>query len=253
MRIKQQSGYVLINRPYSETSWITEVFSRGYGRLSLMSKGARRAKSKLKGILQPFQPLLLSWSGKGEVPTLTGAEIDGQINQLDNDAQICAFYCNEIIVKALHKHDPHPKLFDLYEETLSRFSVSVNSLDSRDSLREFNNSLLRQFERGLLAEIGFGLDFGIEARSKEAVQENGRYLYQAGLGFVKASDNSLNSISGKSLLYLNSDSMMSSEFVDRHSQLEARRLMRELLKPIVGTRGLRSRDLFFPLQSANRN
>ena len=97
MRVHQQPAYILLNRPYSETSWIVEAFSREHGRLSLMAKGARRLKSKLKGVLLPFQPVLLSWVGKGEMPTLTSAEIDQSefdlfTHELKGDAVVCGFY-----------------------------------------------------------------------------------------------------------------------------------------------------------------
>jgi len=123
MRVHHQAAYVLVNRPYSETSWIVEVFTRDYGRFSLMAKGARRIKSKLKGALQPFQPLLISWVGKGEMPILTSAEIDQEqydfaAHDLQGDALVCGFYCNELMVNLLHRHDPHAELFERYHKTI---------------------------------------------------------------------------------------------------------------------------------------
>jgi len=262
MRITQQPAYVLINRPYSETSWITEVFSKDYGRLSVMAKGARRVKSKYKGILFPFQPILIGWSGKGEVPTLTAAEINGSANILDLDAQICAFYCNELIVRALHKFDPHERLFKLYEETIELLSNS----NVRDSAKADTNvdtkldksMVLRQFERGLLKEVGFGLDFSKDARTKQSINESENYVYEAGLGFIQSSMQSHNlssggsyfsgkSFSGKSLMLLDDSAVASDTHIaeDRRYHIEARYLMRELLRPIIGDRKLTSRDLFF--------
>jgi DNA repair protein RecO (recombination protein O) len=259
MRVIQQPAYVLINRPYSETSWITEVFTKDFGRLSLMAKGARRVKSKLKGTLLPFQPLLISWSGKGEVPTLTGAEIDGRFSSMQLNAQICAFYCNEILVRALHKYDPHPKLYGLYQQTLCDLSAAYDADDALVST-EMNNlnakalhntALLRRFEIGLLSEAGFGLNFAQDARTKQAIKQDAKYIYQPGLGFIELERDNANGFSGAALLYLDSDNIAKSTHTDRLHQLEARRIMRLLLKPLVGERPLSSRELFFP-QTANK-
>ena len=73
-RIAEQPGFVLHSYPYRETSLVIDVFSRDYGRVALVAKGAKRPHSALRGVLQTFQPLGLSWSGKGEVRTLTTAE-----------------------------------------------------------------------------------------------------------------------------------------------------------------------------------
>jgi DNA repair protein RecO (recombination protein O) len=73
-RIADQPGFVLHSYPYKETSLIVDVFSRDHGRIALVAKGAKRPHSKLRGVLQTFQPLSVGWSGKAEVRTLTAAE-----------------------------------------------------------------------------------------------------------------------------------------------------------------------------------
>jgi len=70
-RVIAQPGFVLHSYPYKETSLIVEVFARDYGRVPLVAKGAKRPHSKLRGVLQTFQPLQLSWSGKSGVRTLS--------------------------------------------------------------------------------------------------------------------------------------------------------------------------------------
>jgi len=159
MRVHQQQAYVLLNRPYSETSWLVEVFSRDYGRLTLMAKGARRIKSKLKGSLLPFQPLLLSWVGKGEMPTLTSAEIDQSgyrllDHELKGDALVCGFYCNELIINLLHRHDPHTKLFDDYHAVIMSLSKNLGP-ENVESKKMTLANLLRRFEQVLMRETGY--------------------------------------------------------------------------------------------------
>jgi len=182
MRVLQQSAYVLINRPYSETSWIVEVLTRDYGRLSLMAKGARRQKSPLRGALLAFQPLIISWTGKGEVPTLTQADIDLQgysiaENELRGDSLVCGFYCNELIIRLLHRHDAHRKLFGEYRRTLLALSLTSHAAQNAEILREFEQSLMR--------ESGYAIDFNTEADGRTEIDQNYPYQFFAGRGFVR--------------------------------------------------------------------
>lgn len=77
MREQQQNAFVLHQRNYSETSLLIEAYTRRHGRLGLIAKGARRPSAKVRGVLKPFQELLIGWSGRGELMVLTGAEPEG--------------------------------------------------------------------------------------------------------------------------------------------------------------------------------
>ena len=103
MRIHQQPAYVLHHRDYSETSLLLEVFTAHHGRIGLIAKGARRASSRMRGILKPFQRLLIGWSGKGELAVLTGAEQDGPDTALVAQALYCGFYMNEVLLPLPHR------------------------------------------------------------------------------------------------------------------------------------------------------
>ena len=76
-RVDGQPAFVLHTYPFRETSLIVEAFSRDFGRVSLLARGARRPRSALRGLLLAFQPLELAWAGKGEVQTLMKAEWQG--------------------------------------------------------------------------------------------------------------------------------------------------------------------------------
>ena len=118
-RVNAQPGFVLHSYPYKETSLIVEVFARDYGRVPVVAKGAKRPHSKLRGVLQTFQPLQLSWSGKSEVRTLISAEWVGGLLPVERSALLCGFYLNELLVKLLARDDPHPVLFDAYMSALN--------------------------------------------------------------------------------------------------------------------------------------
>jgi len=244
MRVFDQPAYTLINRPYSETSWIIEVFSRDYGRIGLIAKGARRLKSKYKGVLQPFQPVLLSWSGKGEVPTLTSAEIDQtefslSQHELRGDALVCGFYCNELLVKLLHRHDPHKDLFTIYHKTI----MTLNDVKTDQLLAE----TLRGFEQAIMKETGYEVSFLNEADGKTLIQDDAHYRFQAGEGFIRLGAPQLRSISGRVIKSLHGVELTSTE-PDITAQVKL--LMREVLAQTMGNKKIVSRDLFFPRQRA---
>ena len=94
-RAEHEPGYVLHTYPYRETSLIVEAFTRCHGRIALIAKGARRPRSALRGSLLSFQPLGFSWSGGGEMRTLTGAEWLGAASFLRGTGLMCGFYLNE--------------------------------------------------------------------------------------------------------------------------------------------------------------
>jgi len=243
MRVHQHSAYVLINRPYSETSWIVEVFSREYGRFSLIAKGARRFKSKLKGVLLPFQPLLLSWTGKGEMPTLTSAEINQDdydfTYELVGDALVCGFYCNELVSNLLHRHDPHLALFDRYHDTI----MALNHCQNEQSMAY----PLRDFEKAVMKETGYEVSFELEADGRTEIDSNAYYYFQPNQGFVRITGEPYNhaqqtQVQGKIIKAMSQDE---SELTV-HELSMSKHLMRDILTQILGAKRIVSRRLFFP-------
>lgn len=146
-RVAEAPAYLLHAVAWKETSLITQMFSRDYGIVALVAKGAKRPYSALKPVLLNFQPLLLSWSGANEVKTLTKAEIMG-LHPLSGRNLMPAWYMNELIMRLLPREDPHPALFDHYKNALQRLAASGNA----------TAPILRQFEWFLLQETGYGMD-----------------------------------------------------------------------------------------------
>ena len=240
MRVHQQAAFVLLNRPYSESSWIVEIFSKEHGRLALMAKGARRIKSKLKGVLQPFQPLLVSWSGKGEIPTLIAAEInldgfDLINNELTGDALVCGFYCNELLINLLHRHDPHTALFDDYVATVTALSQCQNN----DQM----GLVLRDFERSIVKETGYGFSFTKQADGKTEIQHDGYYRFQQGRGFIACSPLEKNAIFGRIIRSLSGHD---ETVLSALEMTQSKHLMRDILHQNLGYKKILSRELFFP-------
>ena len=68
-------AYVLQSRPYRETSALLELLTVDAGRIGAVARGARGAKSRLRGSLQPFALLDVGLTGRGELKTLTHADL----------------------------------------------------------------------------------------------------------------------------------------------------------------------------------
>jgi len=141
-----QPAFVLQQRNFRETSLIIEVLTRDFGRLSVLAKGVRKAKSKTAGLLQPFVPISISYVGKAELKTLTTVEMADSFAKLTGLALYCGFYVNELIGCFLHKHDPHPEVFVHYQSCLTRLAQEATL-----------EPALRTFELDLLESIGYGL------------------------------------------------------------------------------------------------
>ena len=231
-KVDGQPVFVLHTYPFRETSLIVEAFSRDFGRVALLARGARRPRSTLRGLLLAFQPLEIGWAGKGEVQTLMKAEWQGGQPLLTGRALFCGYYLNELLMHLLPREDAHERLFSVYAETLRRFA---------DKLQE---SDLRCFERALLQELGYGLTLENDAKGTP-IDSNGHYVYEIEHGPVRLErpGNSTLSVSGKTLIDLAHE-----DFTDPRSLIEAKQLMRALIAHYTGGKELQVRKIFMELQ-----
>jgi DNA repair protein RecO (recombination protein O) len=231
-KVDGQPAFVLHSYPFRETSLIVEVFSRDYGRVALLARGARRPRSALRGLLLAFQPLELAWVGKGEVQTLMKAEWQGGQPLLTGKALFCAYYLNELLMHLLPREDAHERLFSVYAQTLRRFAGSLRESD------------LRCFERAFLQELGYGLTLENDAKG-DPIDVAGHYAYEIEHGPVKLQrpGSSALSIRGKTLIDLAHE-----DFSDPRSLAEAKQMMRALIAHYTGGKGLETRKIFMELQ-----
>ena len=231
-KVDGQPAFVLHSYPFRETSLIVEVFSRDYGRVALLARGARRPRSALRGLMLAFQPLELSWAGKGEVRTLMKAEWQGGLPLLTGKALFWGYYLNELLLDLLPREDAHARLFAVYAETLHQFSKGPVESD------------IRRFEHAFLKELGYGLSL-VNDVDDFPIDPNGYYVYEIERGPVRLSvpgESSL-SMSGKTLLDLAAE-----DFSDPKSLVEAKRLMRALMTHYLGGKSLETRKIFLELQ-----
>ena len=229
-RVLNEPGYLLHQRAYSETSLLLDVFSRNYGRMTLIAKGVKRKKSRTWGILVPFQPLIVAWSGRGEVKTMTNAESLAHRREMQGERLYCGYYINELILRMLHRNDPHEMLFGAYEFALEGL-VRESDLERT----------LRIFEKRLLQELGYGLHLSSDTLTGVAIQSSARYRYVAELGPVIDNGEEGNGVMlhGESLQALRNEE----QFSDLHRR-ELKRLTRVTLDRHLEGRPLHSRGLF---------
>jgi len=214
-RADHEPGYVLHTYPYKETSLIVEAFTRGFGRVALLARGARRPRSAMRGVLLSFHPLRLGWSASAELGTLIAAEWSGALQPLAGRALMCGFYLNELLLRLLPRDDPHEALFDCYGEALGALA--------RGTARA---SVLRSFEKRLLAELGYAPLLEREAASGAPIEPGRRYVYEPDRGPMPTNQptNGDLVISGQTLLDL-----AAGEYDRPETRDEARMLLRALI------------------------
>ena len=229
-RVTLQPGFVLHQRPYRDTSLLLEVFTGEHGRVGLVARSARRASSPLRGLLQPFCPLLLSWSGRGELCTLTGAERSVAGSLPAGRALLCGLYVNELVMRFTHRNEPHRALFAHYAATLGALNEPTEE-----------QSVLRQFEKALLEEVGYGLILDQDVESGEPIVAENSYLYTPERGPVRAEPSAgrIPVVSGATLIAIDSGAAL-----EAGQRREAKRLMRAVIEHHLGGKALVSRTLF---------
>src|ERR1700761_8371498 len=212
-RISLAPAYILHHRPFRDTSRILEVMTREHGRLSLFARGVRGPKAKLASILQPFQLLLLSWSGRGEAAQLTAAESADHESPMPAPNLMASFYLSELLMKLTTRHDPLPQLFDDYHETISRLR--------RGSVLE---PALRVFEKGLLDTLGYGLDLATEAQTGKPIDAHEHYHFRAAQGVFPTVAEAAGALAGHSLICLANEQLSGQRELE-----DARRLLQAAL------------------------
>ncbi len=218
-----QPVYILQHKPYRETSLILEVFSQDFGLLSVLAKGVRKQKSKTAGLLLPFARLNMSYFDRNQLKLLLDAEYV-QHHDLQKLSLYCGFYVNELIQRFLHKHDPDPELFMLYQHCLQQLA---------DSPGQQVESCLRYFELDLLQQVGYGVQLDVDALSGEPVESRLTYRYSPQQGLV--ADRKGN-VEGQTLLML-----ATRQPLDSRALIQAKYLLRLMLAPFLQDKPLKSR------------
>lgn len=227
-RVEHQPGWVVHRRPWRESSLLIEYFAREHGRIGLVAKGARSARSAWRGLAEPFVPLVASWSRRGEMGTLTSLESAGPRRELSGRALWCGLYVNELLLRLLERDDPHPEVFDACDIVLSGLAAD----------EEPQSMLLRRFELALLRGMGVAPDFRSDAGVGDTIAPGGLYHLQPEVGFVPVDRPGSGVFRGGAIRAIEAGSTD-----DRETAREMRELMRLLIDHHLAGRELSSRRL----------
>ena len=210
---------------YQGSSLLLDFFTKDFGRLRLVARGARKSKTSL----QMFQCLSISFKGKGELKNLSQWEIARKPRRILGDDLILAMYVNELILRLLPENDEYSEIFHAYWNFLSNLK-SLNSNEKEYALRDFENQMLE--------DLGYGIDFSSDMND-EPINENLNYEFIEHQGF-STSDNGL--IPGKILVNL----LRRENIVTDTNELSIlKKMNRKRLKSLLGDKPLKSKELFF--------
>jgi DNA repair protein RecO (recombination protein O) len=232
-RQDNQAVYVLHTYPFKETSLVVELFSKEFGRIAAVAKGARRPHSAMRGMLQSFQMLSGAWSGKNELKTLHSLDWNAGLTLLKGEALMCGFYMNELLLRLLPREDAHENLFEYYANALQTLS---NGADLAVTLR--------RFELKLLQEMGYAVPL-LQDENDVAIEADKNYRYEAEYGAcdLNATKNGVQ-LSGKTMRDMAQD-----DYADAATQSQSKQLMRYLLAHYLGDKPLHTRQLLIDLQA----
>ena len=173
------AAYVLHSHDWSESSLILELFTRDHGRVVAVAKGAKRPYSQLRPVLMPFQRLVVTFGVKrsedAEVWLLRQAEWAGGPACPGGAALLPGFYLNELLMRLMVRHDPHPALFDAYGQALQAMADPT-----------LLQAALRAFELILLRQLGHLPDLSAQTVNGQSVLAGQNYEVHPELGVMAA-------------------------------------------------------------------
>lgn len=229
IRVVAQPAFIMQHRPYRETSILMDLLTYDYGMVSVLAKGVRTTKSKIAGLLLPFQALSVTFSGANELKTLNQVESPSPSPSLTGLSLYCGFYLNELLQYFCHKHDPYPELYRLYQQTLLQLQQSVNCGDQLQL-----EVSLRWFEWHLLHQVGLGLVIDQDACAAP-IKSEARYQFHPEQG---AFQHSAGQISGSTL-----QALQQGNLTDKPTLREAKKLLRGVLHFHLQGKPLKSRQV----------
>ena len=234
-RVWLAPAYVLHQYAYRDTSRIVEVFTGEYGRITLFARGANGPKSSLRGLLRPFQRLLVSWSGRTEACALLTAEVDGALTTMPNERLMSGFYLNELLLKLTHRWDAHAEVFFSYASCVQALCSGAGE-----------EATLRLFEKRLLEDLGYGLELGRTAEGLPVAGDR-YYRYAPERGPQPCVAEAPGAVYGRSLSDLEAENLQ-----DARSLRDAKRVLRAALDACLDGRVLKSRAVMRALHQRYR-
>jgi|TARA_B110000483_G_scaffold99953_1_gene122577 DNA repair protein RecO (recombination protein O) len=224
LRESNIEGFVLHARDYRDTSQLVDIFTQDFGRVRLVARGSRsHKKNSLR--LSPFCKAEFSWTGRGELKTLTNFET-ARSYQLKGEHLISGFYINELLWHLLLPEDSHPGLYRHYSESLA-------ALNSEAQLEP----LLRSFELNLLGEVGYGISFDHDFEGN-SIDTTLHYNFSSDLGWHPINAAESRSLTGGQIL-----AIAQGDFSDNAVRNACKYINRVAIDEMLDGKKLNSREL----------
>ncbi|WP_049722020.1 DNA repair protein RecO [Gilvimarinus polysaccharolyticus] len=228
-RVELQPAFIVHARPYRDTSFLVDCFTPDYGRVCVVARGVRRGKNNQRPLINPFIPLLVSFQGKGSLKLLVALESTEYRLNLVGLRLFSGLYLNELLVRVLSEWDSCPDLFRNYTDALRALASDLDV-----------EVVLRRFEKQLLQELGYGIDWHCDAYSGATLEADAWYRLDVQEGFISAAPGATDNLySGACLLDIAND-----QYLLPDTKKTAKQICRLLLRPLLGDQPLKSRQLF---------
>ncbi|AXS84691.1 MULTISPECIES: DNA repair protein RecO [Marinobacter] len=230
----QEPAYVLHRRPWRETSLMVDVFTLNHGRMTVIARGANSTKSPLKAQLQPFQPLVMNWVGRGDLKTLTEVDVRSGPALRRTISLYSGLYLNELLQRVLPAADPHPTLFAAYIDAIDQLSGTTDV-----------EPVLRRFELAFASALGYDFAWDVATDTGQSIEAGQQYCYDPEQGIVSGGSPGvrLQNLPGDVLLALARE-----DFESGACRRVSKRVMRVLTDYLLQGRPLNSRSLFTHLR-----
>lgn len=139
-------GIVLARKNFGEADRILSIYTKKFGRVSLIAKGTRRPKSKKRGHIEVFNHIKFQAVVGHGIDLMTEAEVIDDFSEVRSSLKkiSLAYYLSEIVGRTTHEGEANDELFDL-------ILLALTKLKSTKSLRK----LRLDFIVDLLVILGF--------------------------------------------------------------------------------------------------
>ncbi|HRE99147.1 MAG TPA: DNA repair protein RecO [Pirellulaceae bacterium] len=127
MNAEQADGIVLRVTEFSETSCIVWWFTREFGRIDTLAKGARRRRNPFEGALDLLARSRLVFLRKSSdaLDLLTEAKLERlfRAGRRDLDRLQCGFHVAELLTRFFDRYDPHAAFYDRMSRAVDRIET----------------------------------------------------------------------------------------------------------------------------------
>lgn len=151
MAAEKTTGIVLRVIPFSETSCIVTMFTRDFGKVTTMAKGARRPKSPFEAALDVLALCRIVFLNKNSdaMGLLTEAKLERRFRSATRslDRLYAGYYIVELLNSMTDDGDPHPELFELSTQV-------IRQIDSSEISDEEVGLALLNYELKMLSILG---------------------------------------------------------------------------------------------------